>query len=66
LEEQNDGKEKEEGDKEDKMENTRDQSGTQHSTEDVQQADAAQSVAGSSDAQEDKQVCLQLKLVINC
>jgi hypothetical protein len=55
LEEQN-AKEKDESDEKDQADKTPVQAGTQHSTADVQQAESAQSVAGSSDMPEDKQV----------
>ena len=47
-----------ENEKQDQLDNAEKLAGTQHCTTDVEQAESAQSVAGSSDKQDDKQVII--------
>ena len=50
--------ESEKKDQQEQLDNVEKVAGTEHTTTDVQQAESAQSVAGSSDCQDDKQVIM--------
>ena len=50
--------EENETEKQDQLDNAEKLAGTQHCTTDVEQAESAQSAAGSSDKQDDKQVII--------
>jgi len=50
----------EENEKQDQLDNIEKTAGTQHCTTDVEQAQSAQSIAGSSDQQDDNKVIITL------
>lgn len=56
--------EENETEKQDQLDNTEKLAGTQHCTTDVEQADSAQSIAGSSDKQDNKQVIITSDLML--